>query len=345
MHNLILHSPQELGFRMPAEWAPHRCCWMAWPTPHPQWRDLAAVELAVAAVAKAIARFEPVVMVADPAQVARARSLCGGYIEILALPLDDAWMRDAGPSFVRRPDGGAVAGIDWRFNAWGGYAPAYQQDAQLAGRILEHQGLEAYRSSLTLEGGALHVDGDGTLVTTESVVLNPNRNPGLDKAQAEIELCRATGADEVVWLPGDPDGITGDMTDGHVDGILCFVAPGVVLFELDRSADPDIAALERDNRRALELATDARGRRLEIVDLVVDHDGIGADHALFCSSYVNFYLPNGGLVMPEYGVAADAVVRERLAEVFAGREIVGVDINALAPGGGGIHCITQQQPA
>ncbi len=345
MPDMTRYSPRELGYRMPAEWAPHRCCWMAWPTVHPQWPDLAAVEQAVAAVAKAIARFEPVMMVADPAQAERARSLCGGYIEVLALPLDDAWMRDAGPSFVRDADGGGVAGVAWHFNAWGGYSPVYQQDAQLAGRILEQQGLEAYRSSLTFEGGALHVDGDGTLVTTESVVLNPNRNPGLDKAQAEIELCRATGADRIVWLPGDPDGITGDMTDGHVDGIMCFVAPGVVLFELDRSAEPDIAALKRDNRRALELASDARGRRFEIVDLVVEHDEIGEGHELFCRSYINFYLPNGGLVMPKYGVAGDAVVRARLSEVFADREIVGVDIDALAPGGGGIHCITQQQPA
>ncbi len=343
--SLTMKTPRELGYGMPAEWAPHRGCWIAWPTVHPQWPDLAAVEQAVAAVAKAIARFEPVVMVADPAQAERARSLCGGYIEVLVLPLDDAWMRDAGPTFVRDPQSGAVAGVAWRFNAWGGYAPAYQQDAQLAGRILEHVGVPAYRSCLTVEGGALHVDGDGTLVTTESVVLNPNRNPGLDKAQAEVELCRATGAEKVVWLPGDPDGITGDMTDGHIDGILCFVAPGVVLFESDLSAAPDIAALERENRRALELATDARGRRFEIVDLAIEHEGIGEEHALFCSSYINFYLPNGGLVMPNYGVAADAIVGEKLAAIFTDREIVGVDIDAIAPGGGGIHCITQQQPA
>ncbi len=343
--SLILQAPRELGFRMPAEWAPHRRCWMAWPTVHPQWHDLAAVEQVVAAVAGAIARFEPVIMVADPSQAGRAQDLCGGYVEVLPLPLDDAWMRDAGPSFVRDDAGGRVAGVAWRFNAWGGYSPAYQQDAQLAGRIVEHQGLDAYHSCLTLEGGALHVDGDGTLVTTESVVLDPNRNPGLDRQQAESELRSATGAEKIVWLPGDPDGITGDMTDGHVDGIMCFVEPGVALFELDVSADAEIAALERENRRALELATDARGRRFEIVDLAVEHVGIGEDHDLYCSSYINFYLPNGGLVMPAYGVAADATVRARLAEVFAGREVVMVDIDALAPGGGGIHCITQQQPA
>ena len=343
--NFSQSCPAELGYLMPAEWAPHRACWMAWPSANPQWRDLAAVERDYAEVAKAVARFEPVVMVADPSNAERARQLCGAGVEVVEMRLDDSWMRDIGPSFVRHPHSGALAGIDWRFNCWGGYVPKYQQDAQTAIRVLDRLGLPAYHSSLTLEGGAFHVDGDGSLMITESVVLNPNRNWGLDKSEAEAELCRATGARAVIWLPGDPDAITGDMTDGHIDGIACFLEPGVVLFELDRSAPPDIAALERENRRALELATDARGRRLEIVDLVSEHEGIGADQELFCRSYINYYLPNGGLVMPAYGVAGDEAVRDTLQAIYPEREVVMVDINAIAPGGGGIHCITQQQPA
>lgn len=337
--------PAELGYLMPAEWVPHSACWMAWPSENPQWDDLSAVEGDYARVAEAIARFEPVIMLADPSGADRARRLCGAGIEVVSMRLDDSWMRDTGPSFLRHPASGALAGIDWRFNCWGGYTPKYQQDAQTAVRVLDRLDLPAYHSSLTLEGGAFHVDGDGTLMTTGSVVLNPNRNWGIDRNEAEVELCRATGAQQVVWLPGDPDGITGDMTDGHVDGIACFIEPGVVLFELDRSAPPEIAALERENRRALELASDARGRKLEIVDLVSEHEGIGADQALFCRSYINFYLPNGGLVMPVYGVPGDDGVRAALRDVYPGREIVTVDINAIAPGGGGIHCVTQQQPA
>lgn len=344
-NTLATRSPAELGYCMPGEWAPHHCCWMAWPTVHPQWEDLAAVEQAYADVASAIARFEPVVMVADSANLEAAQKRCGHNVEVVELPLDDSWMRDTGPSFLRHAQSGQVAGTAWRFNCWGGYAPVYQQDAQLAGRILERLGMEVYRSCLTLEGGALQVDGEGTLVTTESVVLNPNRNPGMDKTQAEIELCRATGASKVIWLPGDPHGDTTDMTDGHVDGIMCFVEPGVVLFERDSAAAGIYAELERENRRALELATDARGRKLEVVDLTSDHAAICSDDELFCSSYINFYLPNGGLVMPCYGVDADAIVREQLARLFPAREIVSVDLNAIAPGGGGIHCITQQQPA
>ena len=342
---LSLQSPAELGFTMPAEWAPHVACWMAWPTEHVQWEVLAEAEQAYADVANTIARFEPVIMLVDPSRLNEAKSLCGHNVEIMEMPTDDSWARDTGPSFIKHRETGQVAGTDWRFNCWGGAMPKYQQDAQMASRILEHLEMDAYRSSLTFEGGAFHVDGDGTLVTTESVLLNENRNWGMDREQAEIELSRALGIEKVIWLPGDLDGITGDMTDGHVDGIMCFVEPGVAMFEIDSSADPEIAELERDNRRALELATDARGRKLEIIDMVVEHGSIGEGHELFCSSYINFYLPNGGLVMPTYGVAADDEVRDLLSRVFPSREIAGVDINAIAPGGGGIHCITQQQPA
>jgi len=338
-------APSELGYQMPGEWAAHAATWMAWPTDHPQWADLPAVEQAYANVANTIARFEPVMMVVDPTQITSASALCDDLVSIIQMSIDDSWMRDSGPSFVRHRDTGEVAGIDWRFNCWGGYDPKYQQDAQVATRILDHLGMDNYHSCLTLEGGAIHVDGDGTLVTTESVVLNENRNWGMDKKQAEVELCRATGAEKVIWLPGDPNGDTTDMTDGHVDGVMCFVEPGVVMFERESSGEGAYAKLDKENRRALELATDARGRKFEIIDIVVDHGAICNDDELFCSSYINFYLPNGGLVMPCYGVDADIKVRDLLARVFPDRQLETVDINAIAPGGGGIHCITQQQPA
>ena len=343
--NFAKATPADLGFSMPGEWAPHSACWMAWPSPHPQWQDMAAVEGAYADVANAIAAFEPVLMVADPVNSANARSLCKDNVEVIEMPLNDSWMRDSGPSFLRHPDSGLVAGTDWRFNCWGGYYPAFQEDAQTANRVLDRLGMDAFHACLVMEGGALHVDGEGTLVTTESVVLNPNRNPGIDREQAEIELCRATGARKVIWLPGDLEGDTTDMTDGHVDGIMCFIEPGVVLFERDSASTGIHAELERENRRALELATDAQGRKLQIVDLVCDHSEIGHEDELFCSSYINFYLPNGGLVMPSYGVAADAEIRDQLQRMFPERKLVAVDLNAIAPGGGGIHCITQQQPA
>jgi len=330
---------------MPAEWTPHQRCWMAWPSRHIQWDDLGQAEKAYANVANTIADFEPVTMVVGAENIQSARGQCGNNVELLEMPIDDSWMRDTGPSFLKHRDSGMVAGTDWRFNCWGGYTPDYQQDAQVAGRILNHLGYDAYHSSLTMEGGGLHVDGNGTLVTCESVVLNPNRNWGLDKKQAEVELCSATGAKKVIWLPGDLKGDTADMTDGHIDGIMCFVKPGVVIFEMDSASEGIERKLEQENRRALELARDAQGRKLEIIDLVVDHSEIGQEFDLFCSSYINFYLPNGGLVLPRYGVGSDDMVRDFYATVFSDRKIVSVDINAIAPGGGGIHCITQQQPA
>lgn len=330
---------------MPAEWQPHSRCWMVWPKQHPQWQDIAAVEAGYAAVARAIRQFEPVTMVVDPINVETARQACGDTIELLELPNDDSWARDVGPGFLKHESSGALAGVDWRFNCWGGYYPQYHDDAQIANRILHHLNIPAYHSSLTLEGGAIHVDGEDTLVTTESCALNRNRNWGLDKAAVEKELKRATGARKIIWLPGDPKGETSDMTHGHIDGIMCFVKPGVVLFEREGGDDAVAIRLEKENRRALELATDARGRKLEIIDLVLDHTGIAAEKELFCSSYANFYIANGGIVMPCYGVPADEQARELLAKLFHDRQVVMVNINDIAPGGGGIHCITQQQPA
>lgn len=343
--DFINHNPAELGFMMPGEWETHAACWMAWPTDHEQWHDLNAVEQGYADVANAIADFEPLKMVVDPGQVDSARAKCGKGVEIVEIPIDDSWMRDAGPSFVRSAKTGEVAGTAWRFNCWGGYTPHYAEDAQLAGRVLARGGMPAYCSSLTIEGGAIHVDGAGTLVTTESVALNANRNHGMSKQAVAEELCRGTGASKVIWLPGDPDGITGDMTDGHIDGIMCFVKPGVALFEFDHGADQDVVKLEQENYRALTTATDASGNRLQVIELESDHCGIGEGHDLFCSSYVNFYLPNGGVVMPCYGVATDQKIYDQLAGLFPDRKVVMVDINSIAPGGGGIHCITQQQPA
>jgi len=342
--SLLLETPLALGFRMPAEWTPHECCWMAWPSREDQWPDdLASVQRTYAAVAQAIRRFEPVRMVAEPQGAAAARRLCGNGIDIVELPLDDPWMRDSGPTFLRAADGSRCA-TAWRFNSWGGKTPDYDENARLAGRLLAAAGTPQYQSSLCLEGGAIQVDGEGTVITTESVVLNANRNPGISRQAAERELCAALGASRVIWLPGDPEGLHTDITDGHIDGLVAFVKPGVVLFESDPTATGAALQLAAANRRALEAALDARGRRLQIISIDDAHEA-QTPHRMFCRSYVNFYLANGGLVMPSYGVAGDAGARAVLQAAFPDREITQVDVTHLASGGGGIHCITQQQPA
>ena len=200
------------------------------------------------------------------------------------------------------------------------------------------------QSCLCLEGGAIHTDGAGTVITTESVVLNPNRNPGITKAAAERELCQALGAPRVIWLPGDPESVFVDITDGHVDGLVSFVRPGVVIYESDPSATGAAMQLAADNRRALETAVDAAGRRLQIISMD-DACEVQTPHSMFSRSYVNFYIANGGVVMPRFGVPGDARARAVVQAAFPDREVVQIDITQLASGGGGIHCITQQQPA
>ena len=334
-------TPKGLGFFMPAEWAPHARCWMAWPRPHAVWGDrLAAAKRGVARLAEAIARFEPVTMIAAPDGRADARAALSPTVEVLEMPLDESWTRDTGPCFLIDGKGG-LAGVDFRFNAWGGKYAGHDQDALLARRLLERLDLPRFSSQLTAEGGGLTVDGEGTLITTESCFLNANRNPAWTKAEVERELMQLLGVEKVIWLPGNPEE---RETDGHVDGIAAFVRPGVVLME--RAPDPAApgAAIMEANVRALEAETDAKGRPLELA-FVEEAQSVEADHGRFCRSYVNGYIANGGVVIPCYGIPEDAQALKVYRALFPDREVVQVEITDVAIGGGGIHCMTQQQPA
>lgn len=341
-------SMQNNGWWMPAEWARHAATWMAWPHNQALWETtwgvtLAQVQQDFARVANAIARFEPVKMIVDPSAVVGAKALCGPGIELIEHAVNDSWCRDSGPTFVCHPQLG-TAGVSWRFNAWGGKS-AHDLDESLARRVLNHLGLACFGTPLSNEGGAIHVDGEGTLITTESVLLNPNRNSGVSKAEMEDIFARLLGIKKTIWLPGDPDYVTGDMTDGHVDGVCAFARPGVLLVDATHDQHSIYAEVVRENRRALALATDAQGRRFEMVDLYEATDAVDTEAEVFCASYTNFYIANGAIIMPAYGIATDQVAAEVLAQAFPGREIVPVQINHLAHGGGGVHCITQQQPA
>lgn len=342
------NAMQSNGWWMPAEWAWHAATWMVWPHNRALWETtwgvtLVQVQQDFARVANAIARFEPVKMLVDPSAAAGAKALCGPGIELIEQAVNDSWCRDSGPTFVCHPQLG-TAGVSWRFNAWGGKS-AHDLDESLARRVLNHLGLECFGTPLSNEGGAIHVDGEGTLITTESVLLNPNRNPGVSKAEMEAIFTRLLGIKKTIWLPGDPDYVTGDMTDGHVDGVCAFARPGVLLVDATHDQSSVYAEVVRENRRALELATDAQGRHFELIELYEATGAVDTDAEVFCASYTNFYIANGAIIMPAYGIAADQVAAEVLAQAFPGREIVPVQINHLAHGGGGVHCITQQQPA
>lgn len=334
-----LQTPKEAGYRMPPEWAPHARCWMAWPRPMVIWDDLEATRADFARVARAIRSFEPLTMVVDPEDLEGARKLCGEEIDFLVMALDDSWMRDIGPNFLKR--GEQLAASLFHFNAWGQKYERYRNDAAVGHRIAEHLGVPAFSANVFMEGGGVFVDGEGSILTTEQCILNENRNPGLTKPEAEEILCHALGGEKVIWIPGDP---ADDETDGHVDGLACFVRPGVVMCETAHPDDKERQMQIGENWRALELATDARGRKLELLPIneAYDADPVGDR---YCGSFINFYLANGGLVMPRYGIASDAEAEANLAAAFPDRQILAVEVDNIVLGGGGIHCITQQQPA
>lgn len=333
-----------MAVRMPAEWEKHERTLIQWPVArsltHPENRE--EVCTGYAAAARAAAEFEPVTVVAEKETAAEAARLCGPGAEIFPFPHSDGWARDSCPTVVEQD--GARCGVRWRFNAWGGkYAP-WEPDHEAARAVLEHLGLPRLDAPIVLEGGSIHTDGEGTLLTTAQCLLNPNRNPGLSKEELENVLRRFLGVSKIIWLGR---GLDGDETDGHVDNVACFARPGAVLMQACNDPDDPNFEITRENREILRSARDARGRAPELVELPQPparfHGG-----ARLTLSYLNFYLVNGGLILPVFGGDAeemDGTARETLQRVFPERRIVTVDGMRLVKEGGNVHCITQQIPA
>ncbi|MEX0283759.1 MAG: agmatine/peptidylarginine deiminase [Paracoccaceae bacterium] len=325
---------------MPAEWARHTRTWMMWPCRTEVWDSLGRTRQNYADVAHAIRRFEPVTMVVHPRDRAGARDLLGTDIDLMEHPIDDSWARDAGPCFLT--DGqGRRATACFEFNAWGQKYHPYDGDNSVAETVADLTGLRAYTSTLVAEGGGVSVDGEGTVLTTETCFPNANRNPGWTRDAIEAELKAMLGADKVIWLPGN---VLETETDGHVDGIAVFASPGEVIVQSDMSSDHPWHNIHRANIAALEDQTDAKGRPLHLTRVPAASIST-PEHANFCDSFVNFYICNDAVIMPNYGLQEDEIVRDLLQDRFPKREIVGVDITEIAIGGGGIHCITQQEPA
>jgi agmatine deiminase len=335
--------PADLGFTMPAEWAVHAGCWMAWPKRTELWREhLEAARRDYAKVAQAIARFEPLTMIADPEQAADARTRCGPSVRVINMQIDDSWLRDSAPTVVVDRDGKRAAAA-FTFNAWGGKYHPHDQDATLGERMAVLADLPVYKSNLVVEGGGFFSDGEGTLITAETCVLNPNRNPGWTKAEAEGELRAMLGVEKVIWLPGD---VTDTETDGHVDGYISFVKPATVLCEVVADPQDPRYPIMAENRKVLEMETDARGRRFNLLPIVeAPRSAVPDDADGFCRSYVNFYIANGAIFAPAYGIVEDAQALEALQRAYPDRSVIPVALRDLFRGGGGIHCITQQVPA
>ncbi len=330
-------TPAEDGFSMPAEWEPHAGCLMAWPTRRELWQDqIEAARRDYAAVARAISDFEPLIMVCNPGVEAEVRDYCGEAIEVLPLPINDSWMRDMGPIFVRNV-AGEVAAVDFTFNAWGNRWHPHDADAAVARRIAEHFGVRRYESPMVLEGGAIHVDGDGTLLTTEQCLLNPNRNPDLTKEQIEQHLRDYLGVSSIIWLDkGHSLDVGPAGTDGHIDGVAAYISAGHILLEVTRDPlDPEYAGAHINLDR-LAVARDAHDRTPQVS--ILDP---GTDAGV---SYANFYIANGAVIVPVDGGPADEQALATIASAYPDRTVVGVPGATIAFGGGGPHCITQQIP-
>ena len=332
----MIQTPADDGFAMPAEWAPHEATLIAWPTRSRSdlWGELFGdAQREYAGVANAIAAFEPVVMIVDPSQTSEARPFLDPSIELLPIPIDDSWVRDSGPIFVTDGRGGRAL-VDFRFNGWGGRYQPYDRDEELPGALAAHLGMRRYEAPLVLEGGAITVDGEGTLLTTASCLLNDNRNPGASRADAERVLEDYLGVRTVIWF--EQGWSQTRDTDGHIDGVAAFIAPGeLLLLDPTDPADPD-AVLAAANRKVLAATPDASGRQIDVVTI--------DPGAVVDIPYANIYLANGVAIVPG-GTPADDVIRDQVVAAFPDREIVQVPARALHEGGGGPHCITQQIPA
>jgi agmatine deiminase len=337
-----LGTPRDDGFHMPAEWVRHSRCWMAWPCREALWGEgLEAARQVVAAVAQAIAEFEPVTMIVRPDLTAGVSLYVGQGVSVLPMPQDDSWTRDTGPIFLTDGKGG-LAGVSWRFNGWGGVFPDHAQDERMAARILERIGCPAYASGMVLEGGAVHTDGEGTAILCQGSVLDPKRNPGVTQAEVEAELGAQLGIDRVIWLP---QGLVDDEARGHVEHLACFLKPGVVLaLASDDASDPNQPILAA-NLETLRAATDAQGRRLEVLTVPQPRARKRRDGRRLTLSYIGFYLANDAVILPGFSDPADKAAYRVVSQAFPDRTVLQIDVTELAEGGGGIHSITLGQPA
>ena len=364
MAKRIESTPKKDGFRMPGEFEPQKQIWMLWPERPDNWRDGAKPAQAVYAnIAKAISKFEPVTMCVSTAQYKNCRNHLPSDIRVVEMSSNDSWIRDCGPTFVKNDKTGEVRGIDWDFNSWGGlydglYFP-WDQDDMVAQKVCEIENKDSYRTpGFVLEGGSIHVDGEGTLITTEMCLLSKGRNPHMNKKQIEKKLCDYLNLKKVIWVK---DGIDPAETNGHIDDVACFIRPGEVACIWTEDKKNPFYKQAQDAYKTLSQATDAKGRKLKVHKLCLTQkpchlkgaktiDSVEGtipreDGEISIASYMNFLIVNGGVIVPQYGDKNDKLALQQVQKMFPERKVVGVRTEEVAFGGGNIHCITQQQPA
>lgn len=368
-------TPKQDGFRMPGEFEPQDHIFMIWPQRTDNWRlGAKPAQRVFTEVAKAIAKHTPVTMLVNNSQYANARARLPENIRVVEMSSDDSWCRDCGPTFVVNDETGETRGVDWIFNAWGGlkdglYFPWANDDA-MAQKICDLQGIDSYRTDadscpagldFILEGGSIHVDGEGTLITTEMCLLNPEsgRNyPDLDKEQIEMMLKEYLNLEKIIWIK---DGIDPYETNGHIDDVACYIRPGEVACIWTEDENHPFYAAAQAAYKTLSEATDARGRKLKVWKMCMtkepcylkDADSIdtatGAipreEGEISIASYMNFLITNNAIILPQYGDENDALAVSQAQEMFPGYTIEPVMTTEVAYGGGNIHCITQQLPS
>jgi agmatine deiminase len=357
-------STQPDSFYMPAEFEPHDSTWMLWPERPDVWRKNAApAQKVFAKIAAAISAFEPVYMGVLPSHFEAARKMLPESVHLVKMEYNDAWMRDVGPSFVVNTRG-EIRGVDWKFNAWGGDVDGlytdWQKDDSVASQVCKHEQIETIRlENLIMEGGAIHCDGEGTLITTESCLLSKGRNHAAGKKFVENQLCTTLGVEKVIWIP---EGMYMDETNGHIDNLLQIVSPGRILLSWTNDPSDPQYSISQTALNVLSTSTDARGRSFEIVKLHIpdpkpiteaEASGIQALPGSeprnagdrLAASYANCYLANGAVILPLFGDERyDAEAIEIMKQEFSDREIIGIESREVLLGGGNIHCITQQKP-
>ncbi|WP_026389368.1 agmatine deiminase [[Acholeplasma] multilocale] len=361
MKKILNSTPKSDGFRMPAENDVHKGSWMMWPERTDNWRGGAKpAQVVYANIANTIIKYEPLTMIVSAKQFNNAKSMLDEKIRLVEMSNDDAWVRDCGATYIKN-DKGDIRAIDWMFNAWGGlegglYFP-WDNDDQIARKMAEISGVDYYRADFVLEGGSIHVDGEGTLYTTEECLLNSNRNPHLTKEEIEDNMKEYLGLEKIIWLPL---GVYNDETNGHIDNMIQIVKPGhVVLTWTDDKEDPQYA-ISLKALKILENETDARGRKIKVTKLLqpkpmhyTEEDVYGVDTTSdgmvresgerLAGSYANFYLVNGAVLLPIFGNINDQNAIDVITKLYPDRKVEPILAREILLGGGNIHCITQQE--
>lgn len=339
-------NPKDLKYKMPAEWQTHKRSFIAWPVLESMCfpENYENVSHGYIEIINAIAEFEPVTVVVNPEDLEKVKDFfVGRQVGFLPIEHNDSWIRDNGPTFVIDDDGN-VAGVNWIFNAWGGKYAHWDKDDLVAQKILDFYNIKVFNAPLVMEGGSFHVDGEGTLITTEQCLLNPNRNHELTKAQIETNLKNYLNIEKIIWLDR---GLSGDETDGHVDNVACFAAPGKIIMQVCNDPSDENFKITRENLEILQNSTDAKNRKFEIIPIeqppMMEYEG-----SRLTLSYLNFYLVNGGIVLPVFGGIAektDKLAIKTLQASFPDRKIKTVNGTAVITEGGNVHCTTQQMAA